>query len=573
MARIGHNLRRLPLTVRMVIYALVFLALMLVVLPAQANRLDTGHPQWHVEIGPVPRGAGAVLFGVSLAAYLYCAYQLMRRGKGAYAEFDPPTEFVAEGPYRWCRNPIAATVVLMLAGLAAARSSTGVALLAVVTLALAHVQVVWLEEPLLRKRFGGVYIRYTRRVSRWIPSRPRPDPAEPSGSYSDHFWIPRFWDGMGPGGYWRLLARNRFDIAPSRLLRAWRIGLTSVFNLAWGMVQRVVYARKIARTTLPDDPVFIIGHWRSGTTLLHELLALDSRHAFPDTYACFAPNHFLVSGWLVKPLMKHLLPPRRPMDNMAAGWDHPQEDEFALCNLGVPSPYLTLAFPNRPPQYPEYLDLAAVPPGELRRWKQTLLRFLQSVTVRHAQRLVLKSPPHTCRIRTLLSMFPKARFVHVVRDPYVLFPSTMSLWRRLYADEGLQKANGLGLEEHVLATLTRMYEALDRDRPLLGPGQLCEVRYEELVADPVAQMARIYESLQIGDFAPVRPVIEAYFKERQDYRPNRYQLTGDQRACIALRWSKYFQDYGYACERPVPSSAAAENANIQSDPTRPGLPA
>ena len=38
------------------------------------------------------------------------------------------------------------------------------------------------------------------------------------------------------------------------------------------------------------------------------------------------------------------------MDNMAAGWDHPQEDEFALCNMGVPSPYLTIIFPNRPPQ-------------------------------------------------------------------------------------------------------------------------------------------------------------------------------------------------------------------------------
>ena len=90
----------------------------------------------------------------------------------------------------------------------------------------------------------------------------------------------------------------------------------------------------------------MIGHWRSGTTLLHELLVRDPRHTYPDTYACFAPNHFLVSGWWMKPCLKVLLPSQRPIDNMPAGWDHPQEDEFALCNMGVPSPYLTIIFPE-----------------------------------------------------------------------------------------------------------------------------------------------------------------------------------------------------------------------------------
>ena len=117
--------------------------------------------------------------------------------------------------------------------------------------------------------------------------------------------------------------------------------------------------RDQGRSDFRDRPLAI------GTTLLHELLVLDPRHTFPDTYACFAPNHFLVSGWWMKPCLKFLLPAQRPMDNMAAGWDHPQEDEFALCNMGVPSPYLTIVFPNRPPQYQEYLDLRGVPAAAL----------------------------------------------------------------------------------------------------------------------------------------------------------------------------------------------------------------
>ena len=94
--------------------------------------------------------------------------------------------------------------------------------------------------------------------------------------------------------------------------------------------------------------------------------------------------------------------------------------------------------------------------------------------MRHAaepEAIVLKSPPHTCRIRTLLEIFPKAKFVHIVRDPYVLFPSTVNLWRRLYRDEGLQVPRYEGLEEHVFKTLTRMYEWLEHDRRLIGAGQ------------------------------------------------------------------------------------------------------
>ena len=128
---------------------------------------------------------------------------------------------------------------------------------------------------------------------------------------------------------------------------------------------------------------------------------------------------------------------------------------------------------------------------------------------------MLKSPPHTCRIRVLLEMFPKAKFVHIVRDPYVIFPSTVNLWKRLYRDEGLQVPTYEGLEEHVFTTFTRMYDAFDRDRDLIGPGQFCEVRYEELVADPMEQMRRVYEELELGDFESVRPGDRGLFRRSE----------------------------------------------------------
>jgi hypothetical protein len=372
--------------------------------------------------------------------------------------------------------------------------------------------------------------------------------AESKTGYQDRFWIPRFWDGINVSGWFSLLVRNRFAISPIRIAMAMIVAGLSLINSFLWLIQAIFYGRKINRTKIEHDPIFVIGHWRSGTTLLHELLVRDPRHTYPDTYACFAPNHFLTSSVWMKPWLKVLLPSQRPMDNMPAGWEHPQEDEFALCNMGLLSPYLTIVFPNHPPQNQEYLDLHNVSEPALNLWKSKFRWFLQCLTLRNPKRIILKSPPHTARIRTLLEMFPKAKFVHIVRDPYVIFPSTINLWKRLYRDEGLQVPKFEGLEELVFTNFTRMYDAFDRDRGLLGPGQFCEVRYEKLIADPVGEMRAVYEQLELGDFESVRPGVEAYFSGQKDYKTNRYQMTPELREEITRRWGKFIEQYGYAAK-------------------------
>jgi hypothetical protein len=348
------------------------------------------------------------------------------------------------------------------------------------------------------------------------------------------------------GDWLKLLRRHHFRIHPYRWGLAATVTNLALFNSCFGALTRWRYRRRVAATQLIDDPIFIVGHWRSGTTYLHELLSCDSRLATPTTYECFAANHFLLTeSWLPR-LAWFVLPSRRPMDNVSTGWNAPQEDEFALCSLGAPSPYLRMAFPNEPDQFLEYLDLESLPAEIVRDWQQRLQYFLRSLTLTHGKRLILKSPTHTARIGLLARMFPGSRFLHIVRHPLSIYPSTMRLWEVLDEAQGLQRPHHRQLKSYVLAAFERMYQAFELQRAGLRADQILDIRYEELVQDPVGIVLQAYDQLQLGDFQQIRPALESMTQAKRRYQTNRYDLPDELAAEIMTRWSGYAQRYGYA---------------------------
>ena len=240
-----------------------------------------------------------------------------------------------------------------------------------------------------------------------------------------------------------------------------------------------------------------------------------------------------------------LMPKRRPMDNVRVGWDAPQEDEFALCAMGVPSPYLRMAFPNEPDEYLEYLDLQGVTPEHLEKWKDSLTRFLMGLTYDSGKRLILKSPTHTARISLLAEMFPKAKFIHIVRHPFSVYPSTIKLWRVLDEAQSLQRPHFRDLKPYVFRAFRRMYDAFEEQREQLADNQITDIRYEDLVKDPVSVMERTYAHLELGEFETVREKLEKYAGDQRSYKTNTYDLTNEYREEILQHWGRYAERYGY----------------------------
>ncbi len=282
-----------------------------------------------------------------------------------------------------------------------------------------------------------------------------------------------------------LLVRGRFRIHPLHICMAFLITLCTIGNSLWAFFQRLIYGRRIAATEITQPPIFIIGHSHSGTTHLHELMVRD-RLAYPTYYECFEPNHCLVTGsFLHAPLAA--VAAQAPMDNMATGWDRPQEDEFALVAMGSPTPYIRMAFPNEPPPYSEFLDMNGCTADFKALAAQ--YRFVQLLTLKKNKRLIMKSPPHTGRIEELAKLFRAQNSSTLCRNPR--YPAPTGYGCRSTGRKGCSIPNNRELDEYVFACFERMYRGLDAERNKLEPSQLCELKYEDLVRDPLGQLQQV----------------------------------------------------------------------------------
>lgn len=344
----------------------------------------------------------------------------------------------------------------------------------------------------------------------------------------------------------RLLGENRFAISRRFLDRAWHLSIISLRNSRLKLAEDARYHAKVTQAEVAP-PIFVLGHWRSGTTLMHELLALDEQFAYPNQLHVANPHTFLTIEPEVEAEQAAAEARTRPMDNMLVNYKSPGEDEAALAVMTLRSPVVAWAFPRREAFYDRFHTFADAPPGDTQRWGQALVYFLKKLTFRYGKPLVLKSPPHTARIRLLLDLFPTARFIHIARDPYTVFRSTQQLYAKAVPYSHMQTVDADSVDEGILRRYTLMYDAYFAERELVPPGQLHELRFEDLEGDMCGELARTYAALGLGDFGRVRPHVEQYQQAKASYQKNRHKpLAEPLRSKVATAWRRSFERWEYA---------------------------
>ncbi len=137
---------------------------------------------------------------------------------------------------------------------------------------------------------------------------------------------------------------------------------------------------------------------------------------------------------------------------------------------------------------------------ELERWKSCYLHFLKKVTLNSPQSLLLKSPANTARIPLLLEMFPDAKFAYIVRNPHDVVASTCHLARVLGDANSFTRMQPTNLEQRSIASYRQLYDAYHLHRALVPPDRRFELRFEDLTADPIGALEKLYAGLSLGRF-------------------------------------------------------------------------
>jgi hypothetical protein len=328
--------------------------------------------------------------------------------------------------------------------------------------------------------------------------------------------------------------------------RVFLVDLISAIGIPFRIYENLILNDKVNSTELKAPPVFILGHWRSGTTHIHNLLCQDPQFGYITMLNAAFPKSFM-SNTFFKWLMKKIMPKKRPMDNMEMGVNNAQEEEMALGNLFPYSFYNAFYFPRRLIEfYHKYVRFENISKKIKKQWQKVYYYLLKKATLyMHGKRLVLKNPANTARIKYLLEMFPDAKFIHIYRNPYVVYNSTQILYQKMMRAFMLQKISDEDLEKDIFRLYKEMMKTYFNEKKLIPNGHLVEIKFEDLEIKPLDELNKVYSVLNLTGFNDTIQCFKAYLKSLINYKKNKFELDNQTIEKISKNWKFTIDKWGY----------------------------
>jgi omega-hydroxy-beta-dihydromenaquinone-9 sulfotransferase len=351
--------------------------------------------------------------------------------------------------------------------------------------------------------------------------------------------------GIRLGPLIRMIRRNPVSLRPKYLCRMLFLAQSAFWSSLFSRLEALRYGRILAGQPVPGDPIFIIGHWRTGSTFLHQLMSQDPSMTSPTLFQVAEPDSFLTAFHYYKPIFKSFVSRHRPMDMVRLGMNEPQEDEYAIYRMTRYSPLEKLVFPERKGYFLTGVN-AFLPEGnDLTDWEEKVSWFFRKVHFQTGKRIVSKNPFNSLRIPTLLKLFPGAQFIHIVRNPLDSVPSTINMWTIV------QKQNCLNRNIHkpevseVCDVMNYMMRHISEQSGNVPEGRFCELRYEDLESDPAGMLKTLYNKLDIPFTKEFEENIRKFLIEVSGYKKNTFTLTDNEKETIRDKMKEFMARYCY----------------------------
>jgi len=305
------------------------------------------------------------------------------------------------------------------------------------------------------------------------------------------------------------------------------------------------------RAQVLEPPLFVVGHYRSGTTLLLKLLSGDDRFSTVKTFNFLFPHCPPAAQRVVQPALQAALTAIRfkhyHFNDYLYDLDDPIEEDMVL--LGASSRYSAFWAELFPKGYLDgrvetWLDLDD--PAKRARWLDAYRHALQKIAhYQGGKPLLLKNPPNTARIGALVDAFPGARFLYIRRNPFQVFYSTFQLWKRtLLPHYALQSVSDADVERFVLTHYRKLMSAYDAQKHLIPDGRLAEIAYEDLKKDPLGTLRTAYPRMGL-EFGPAEAGIQAKIDDERAYVPYTYTFDDATQDRVEEAWGEWIHRWGY----------------------------
>ena len=255
-------------------------------------------------------------------------------------------------------------------------------------------------------------------------------------------------------------------------------------------------------TLLPraiNPPVFIIGHWRSGTSFLQDALAKDRRFHYLSLYRMIAAQHFTVTdAWLRPGLNKVVmwLNWGYPLQRTTLNLDYSGELDVALTFLGSPSAYTWAHF--FPKKFDYFFDELVFNQTN-KKWVEDYILIMRKLQrQRPGAQLLIKSPGDTARINVLIQAFPDAKFIFLTRDENETIRSNEYLWEVIQKNYSYQLIDEERIQTIISKTYVRLLDHFHQHKNCIPESQLYTLNLTELKDNPGDALERIYSHFNFG---------------------------------------------------------------------------
>ena len=346
--------------------------------------------------------------------------------------------------------------------------------------------------------------------------------------------------------------------SPDRIRTAAAIWAAALGRAPVSALEALALAPFLPATADLAPPVFILGHWRSGTTHLYNTMSRDAGFAHVPPIPVGLPWDMFGIARVLRPMLERALPEHRWIDRIPVTPTSPQEDEVAIASMTDLSFYHGIYFPRR---FDALIDRGLFFDGcserETARWERRFTYFLRKLALAQGGRpLLVKNPVYTARVARLRRLFPQAKFIHIHRNPLEVFLSMQNFYRRLLDVLALQGVPpGLDIDATILRVYDRMMTRFVRETRDLPPDALVELPYAELDRDPLGAVAYIYQSLELDGFEAARPAFEAYLDSVRDFPKNAFRADPATVALVERHWGGWIERWGYGAADWSPASA------------------